>query len=378
MQRGKAMDSELREKQRARPRWSLLPLRYIGRHSILRHEKRDLSCLADRTWNITKDEATVSRPAYFLPGQIERITGTMFTGDVRTEMLGGVKEIQNGARAYLINDAILLDGGIYKADACRWLGPRQRKSPRFRIDNEVSRGSAYSSYNGNVYFGMWLLDDCATYRLAEHEGMPININAAPSAHTVEYEKWLDMKPARLDNAYLRQVIIYDDLYQTKNKRMRCRDNARRLLAKVDWNYHPGVFILRRDTGVQRKLHNELELAAYFKEHRGFRIVDITTMSVPEIVSACAGARVVMGIEGSHLIHGIMVLEPGCSVLTLQPPDRFCSCIKRVADPDGQHFSFVVGTKLNDGFIIDPEEVERTLDLLPKPTHLQQHLWNMEA
>lgn len=355
-------------------RWSGAPLLYQYRKKVL-HQDVDLSSIADYRWNITQDEESVSRAAYFLPGQIERVTGSMFTGDIETEMRGGEREHQGAVKAYLIRDAYLLDGAIYKGSSCRWLSPHMHRLPRFRIDNEITRGSSYSTYNGNVFFGMWLLDDCATYRLAERDGTPICTNLQPSKHTLEYEQVLGMKPIRLENAYLREVILYDDLYQTRDKRRRCRSNAKRLLAQVEWQQHPGVFILRKNTGLSRKLHNESALAEYFHKRRGFKIVDITTMGVKEIMAACAGAKVVLGVEGSHLVHGMMVLEPGGSVLTLQPPDRFCSCIKRVADPDSQNFGFVVGVKSGDGFIIDPEEVERTLDLFPDSCQLGQSAWN---
>ncbi|MNJ64657.1 hypothetical protein D3C77_606240 [compost metagenome] len=72
----------------------------------------------------------------------------------------------------------------------------------------------------------------------------------------------------------------------------------------------------------------------------------------------------MGVEGSQLVHGVNVLQAGGSLLVLQPPNRFVSYYKFLTDRDNQHFGFVVGTPEGDGFTIDIEEVERTLDLLP--------------
>lgn len=75
---------------------------------------------------------------------------------------------------------------------------------------------------------------------------------------------------------------------------------------------------------------------------------------------------VVGIEGSALIHGLMTLGEGGSVVTLQPPHRFVSVYKNLTDRDGQHFGFVVGEPVGaDGdFTVRAEELERTLDLLP--------------
>ncbi|MNO01398.1 hypothetical protein D3C81_2215260 [compost metagenome] len=82
------------------------------------------------------------------------------------------------------------------------------------------------------------------------------------------------------------------------------------------------------------------------------------------MAACAGARIVAGVEGSQLVHGVNVLREGGTILTLQPPNRFVSYYKYLADRDGQHFAFAVGQPEGDGFIIDRDELDRTLDLLP--------------
>ena len=128
--------------------------------------------------------------------------------------------------------------------------------------------------------------------------------------------------------------------------------------------HPGVFILRGNSGTTRVMVNEIEIAEQLRDKYGFRIVDVTKQSASEIISACVGAQILIGIEGSHLMHGLMVLQPGASVLTLQPPYRFCGVIKITTDMENLNYGFVVGIPKEDGFFINLEEVERTIDLLP--------------
>jgi capsular polysaccharide biosynthesis protein len=173
-----------------------------------------------------------------------------------------------------------------------------------------------------------------------------------------------MKPVRLRNAFFHELVIFDDLSQNQNKHLRFRAMGEQLLSHVNANAHPGVFILRGGTGDLRKLRNEMELAERLRDRRGFRILDPAKSDVPTIVAACAGARTVVGIEGSHLIHGVNVLPPGGSLLVLQPPNRFLCFFKYLTDRDQQNFGFVVGIPEGDGFRIDPDEVERTLDLFP--------------
>ena len=95
------------------------------------------------------------------------------------------------------------------------------------------------------------------------------------------------------------------------------------------------------------------------------MVNSTKDTVSTILKACAGAQVIIGVEGSQLSHGIMVLETGRAILTLQPPNRFSSVIKRATDRDEQHYGFVVGRQEDCGYRINIEEIERTLDLFPK-------------
>ncbi|MNZ40342.1 hypothetical protein D3C78_578560 [compost metagenome] len=133
---------------------------------------------------------------------------------------------------------------------------------------------------------------------------------------------------------------------------------------MNYASHPGVFILRGGDGDLRLLRNEIAIAEHLHKTRGFRILDPLRTDVPTIVATCAGARVVMGVEGSQLVHGVNVLQPGGALLVLQPPNRFVSYYKFLTDRDNQHFGFVVGTPEGDGFKIDIEEVERTLDLFP--------------
>lgn len=348
-------------------RYTLLPASTMLRAKLLRRFPVEITAIADRSWEIAPGESTVARQAYFLPGQLERVKDIAYTKDFRREMTGKLPLHHNPTRGFLIKDAVMVDGAIYKANAWHWLHRRTTRFPKFRIDEEIERAALYSTADGIAFFGLWLEDDCVTYPLALNEGIPLTSDHVPlSAHMLTYEDWLEMRPARFKSVYIRELVLFDDAGQTRHKRARFRSISNKLLSKVKAEPHPGVFILRRDSGKSRIMANELELAESLRSRRGFRVVDVTKDDVPSILAACAGARVVAGVEGSHLVHGIMMLKPGMSVLTLQPPHRFCSVIKRTTDPDNQHYGFVVGQAHSDGFSVDLDEVERTLDLLPKP------------
>ena len=112
----------------------------------------------------------------------------------------------------------------------------------------------------------------------------------------------------------------------------------------------------------RTLSNELALAEHLRDARDFRILDPISTDVKTIRITCAGAKIIIGAEGSYLSHGLMTLQENCSLVSLMPPNSFFALNKHITNRDHQYFGFVVGTSDGDGFHVNIEEVERTLDL----------------
>ncbi|MDI3271745.1 glycosyltransferase family 61 protein [Pseudomonas sp. AL03] len=358
--------------------WSLAAYKHILKTRLIRKPSLTLQSLAVKAWEIAPGEISMAPPAFFLPDQLERVTGwageLFYPYEHPRRTMEGVGCVEHGpTRGYLLKDVWLIDGTLYKGTAKSSLSPRAGWLPKIRVENEIDRGAMYCTAGGNKWFGSWLMDDCITYPIACDEGVPVTTALSANLvstvttgilHAPGYEDLLGMTPVRLRNAFFRELVIFDDLCQNRHKHMRFRVMGEKLLSHVKICDHPGVFILRGGTGELRLLRNEIELAERLRERRGFRIIDPAKSDVPTIVAACAGARTVVGIEGSHLIHGVNVLRPGGSLLVLQPPNRFLCFFKYLTDRDHQNFGFVVGTPEGNGFSIDPDEVERTLDLFP--------------
>jgi hypothetical protein len=333
--------------------------------SLARRPARSLQELASTSWEIAPAHPRITPPALFLPDQWERISGfSEFDppgGDLR-KLRGGNTEVHEASRAFRIRDAVLIDGVLYKGGASLHLHPRTGRIPRLRVEQEIERGALYCTFGGNRFFGQWLMDDCVTYPLALAEGVPVTTAQPLNSHTPGYEAWLEMRPVRTEGAFFRELVLFDDIGQNQSKHARFRSLGDRLRRRIEPRLHPGVFIIRGATGSRRVLRNEIEIAERLRDRRGFTIVDPVKQDVPAIVQACAGARVVVGVEGSGLIHGLLVLETGGGVLVLQPPNRFSAIYKDLTDRDQQQFGFVVGLARGDDFWVDPVEVERTLDL----------------
>ncbi len=343
--------------------WSLWPIAHLAHR--LGIAAAPLEHAAERSWEIAPPSTAVAPRAYFLDGQLDRVTGWAFASEHPRRQVEGGHPVEHAAtRAFLLRDAFLLDGVLFKGNARVHLHPRRGRLPSIRVEREIDRAAVYCTPGGNRYFGQWLMDDCATYPLAAAEGNPLTTALPAPPHAPGYEALLEMSPLRCSSALLREAVIFADVGQNRSKHARFRAMSQKLLSRVEARPFPGVFVLRGSTGERRLLTNELELAEHLRFRRGFRVIDPARLTVPEIVAACAGARVVAGVEGSGLMHGILLLGAGGAVLTLQPPNRFVGLYKHLTDRDGQHFAFVVGELAGDAFRIDRDELERTLDLLP--------------
>lgn len=354
-----------------RTHWTLQPLTNMLRSRFFGRPPAQLESLATRTWEIAPSETVITPPAFYLANQLERVSAWQFADEhPQREMQGGITHQHGATKGFLLKDAWLIDGTLFKNNACDYLQPRTKKLPQFCAPIEIAQGAVYCTAGGNQYFGQWLMDDCVTYPLAAAAGVPVTTKPNTiNAHAAAYAARLELSPLVVENAFFKELIIFSDVGQNRNKHARFRINSQKILAGVNATPHPGVFILRGTNGLPRDLKNEMEIAEHLRNTRGFTILDPMKHDVASIVNACAGAQVVIGVEGSQLIHGILTLQAGGALVTLQPPNRFVSVYKHLTDRDHQHFAFVVGEPEGDGFRIHLNEVEQTLDLLPKFTRI---------
>lgn len=339
---------------------------------VLGGRAASLDSVAARSWEVCPGNTLVTLPALYLPNQLGRVTGSVYgyhwaahgpTESIEHQMAGGIERWQEPTRAWLLKGACLVDGAIHKGGVSHRLFPRAALLPLERTEVEIDRAAVYASYDGSLFFGLWLQDDCALYPLAAQEGLPLTIGNPQYPDLPDYERRLGMNPLRVSAAYLNEVVIFDDHLQNAGKRARFEGLRRRILARLDPHPHPGVFVLRGPSGKARKLHNEFELAEHLRVRHGFRVVSVAD-GPAKILAACAGAQILAGVEGSHLAHGFIAMEPGTGALVIQPPDRFSPVLKRAADRDGQRFGFVIGTPEHDGFRVKLEEIDRTLAMFP--------------
>lgn len=330
-------------------------------------QTNDFWAQADEVWNVAPAETREFPAAVFLPGQLARIEATVFAGREETiDVVTTHRAIEIAPTvAARFRDVDLVDGVLYKGRHEYHLHTRKRRLPLFIRPKKSMSAAVYDSWNGLRYFGSWLMDDTETYRLAEAVGGAATLRANSVGHFGDYERRLGMKSERvIGDVHFDELILFEDDANNSNKIARAADRRTRLLAGRTPVMHPGVFLLRGDSGDLRRLENEQALADDLAQRHGIKIMQPLDHSVDEIIDACAGARLIIGVEGSQLTHALTVMAPGGSLLAICPPDRMTAALKRMTDRLGLHFAFVIGTGTVNGFSVAPEELEATLQILP--------------
>jgi hypothetical protein len=326
----------------------------------------ELEALASERWMIAPGETRYNRPAKFLPAQLDRIQATEFgtLAEVIRDFKGDFEVYNGPTLGYRLKHVDYVDGVLYAPAALKHLRPRSHKYPAYLVPTEAVSGALYESWIGNRWFGTWLSEDCLAYPLAEMHGAPVATTPSPQGHATSYEVKLGHRPRRIASAHFNELILFSDGAHNAHKKARADQLRARLVAGMPGEEHPGVFLLRGTSGMRRLLENEREIADRMAATRGLRVLDPATCTVDEIITACAGARIVMGVEGSQLVHGLMVMPPEAMLFVIQPPDRAVSALKIITDRQGQRYAFVVGQGNQDGFSANLDEIERTLDLAP--------------
>ena len=344
------------------PRVSFHPVTFaFGK--LLGRETDDLLSVASDRWEIAPGTPVEVRPAKILPGQLERIRGSEFgtVDEVIRDFKGGFASMQAPTTGYRLQDVLLHDGTLYAEGAIRHLRKRSKLFSPARPKQELDTASIYESWMGNRWFGLWLANDCPTYALAEATGNPFT-TGMPTGHKKDYESRFGMSPSRGTSAWFRELYIFNDATNNDTKRQRAVA-MRNMLVDQAMPPHPGVFLLRGNTGDPRILLNEREIAEQLHRTRNFQILDPSHSGLDEIVRICANAKVVAGIEGSHLNHGFAVMPPNSCALAIFPPTRAVSVMKMLTDRHEQDFAVVIGEGDDQAFTANANEIERTLDLL---------------
>lgn len=329
----------------------------IGGEDFLAH--------AVESWEVAPACETDFPAAILLPGHVERISGTIFGSHDETiqALLGKAGHRAGPTRGYRFRDVDHVDGVLYAGSAEWHLRVRKARGVLLRRPAEALSGALYEGWSGNRWFGNWLMEDCTTWPLAADTGMAVTTAPPPKGHVPRYEELLGMAPRRIGDVHFDELILFNDLPNNQSRVARAAAVRERLRAGRPDAPFAGIWLMRGSTGDARVMENEEQIAGLLAERYGYKVIWPERHTVDDLLDLCAGARVVAGVEGSQLVHGLAVMAPGGTLLTVQPPDRVTAAMQVMSDRLGHKFALLVAEGNTHHFRVQPDEMLRLHDLV---------------
>ncbi len=348
------------------PAW--IPLRFaasrlLGGESHLRAKASHRRVLAPAC-------ASEAAPAIFDPRELERVKGLAPYTEWATEM----SRVQGGLRQHAATELLCFHNVLATRTHLYASGCRERIAdvaekhalPRalslhapVHYDRGLWCGSAFSSRS----FGNWIGDQLSAELLAEEANLPAFTSAAqtPYAHEPCIRKAAQLTSSAIDCGHFESLWLPTDYgqnafkcarYQTLRARLRATSTASPPCA--------GVFILRGESGAQRCLVNEARLAEQLAA-LGFVILFPEKASFETLRDTLHSAPLVIGVEGSGLLHGVMLMPADACLTVIQPPRRFNNVLRNYTDCIGQRYAFSVADEAEGGFYMPQGRLLRLLE-----------------
>lgn len=324
-----------------------------------------LADVCERQFVAAEAAVVERRQAIHLDGEIDRAVGTAPFRTIALERL----RLQPGqyrvpaAIGYEVRDACYIDGNLYKGLAKHIVGGSTR-TLLASVREEAPSGCILANRQSDLYFGHWLFEELPAIRASLQWGPALEAHrkTGPEIHKTAYLKLYGIDaPLRMP---ARCVIPKLTLIATPNFNLHHQAGLGLLqddLMRQGWaRKNERIFVVRRG-GAARSLENEAQVVERLAAE-GFAIIDPMSMSAEDVARACFDARLVVGVEGSHLSHAFMQMRPGSSMLIIQPPTRFDNPFKDLCDIRGITYGFVVADAHGEGF---SQPIDRLLDTIAR-------------
>lgn len=345
------------------------PLLRRGVHRLLARRFVDLRSLACRRWVVCPGDERRVPPAIHPPEAMSKVRRLCNTRDRAAEqrlLEGGVVK-HEPTEAYVVRNVDLVGAWLYSRAGKLQPGFGAEKivlrdlPPR----RTIRRATLVSNNSGSHYFGNFLWDDLPLELLDEDRASHIAVVKRPYEHESTYRELFDTPQAPVvQHARIEELTIFSDFAQNASKEARMRTLRARIRRQVKRaeNGAPGVYIRRGQSGERRVMENEADIEEHLAAH-GFMIIDPAVTSARDIAAKSLDAKLVIGVEGSHLAHALYTMADDAAFLVLQPPYRFSLVHKEFADRLGMRYAFLVGDPSPNGFSVRLDDLEAMLDRL---------------
>lgn len=326
---------------------------------------------ADRVREIAPGERFSGRPALYLEGDLDKVRSfeAWRNWDMEWRFISGAAIDHRPTWAYEFSDVAMSGPFVFHKRTRGHYGAGDQGSfLRDRSEwQDLKAAHLVTCRNGSEYFGHFMWDNLPMELLPGAEEMGITLCGQSRWHEEDYRRLYDLpKPKLVRFGRVGRLTVYNDTGQNSHRAARYRKLRARvrqaLINKRNLPPSVGVFVQRGTTGADRELVNEAEIIGELRG-LGFDIINPDTMGGEEIAQRTLDAKVVVGVDGSHVAHTLYTIADDGAFLILQPPDRFSMVYKEFTDSLDMTYAFLVGEPTAGGFSIDTGDLKRLLDKL---------------
>ena len=331
-------------------------------HSSFARREAHLANICEASSQLCPPQSQQTPPAIYLPRDLERVTTVFEDTTMEQELarLRGGHRHHTACTAYELRKVTLSQGFLFKGPwRMRLLETALPSGPTQHLDHATLTGTLY----GSRYFAHWLTDDLTLSLAAEITGgQPFIPGRRLYTHEPAYRQLFQIDPPSLNRATFDRFTFIGDHGQNSFKKQRYLTLRNRILPRTAVTPGKRVILRRGTSGVSRRLQNEPEIEDLLASE-GFAIVDPSALTAAQLTEQCAGAEIVIGVEGSQLAHAIYVMAEGGILCAFQPPYRFNNLFKDYTDCLGLHYALLTGVASQHGFTISLDEIRELLDRL---------------
>lgn len=307
---------------------------------------------------------TVTIPPVIMPeGTLERVTGvSIWTTLERSRSLakGGSRDLSALYR-YVFRDALATPTGFFTAKAGFNEVERYPWLSLGRKPRSVEQGHNAMTFASHIFFGHWIREGLAL-SLLEPEGTPIFLPPKPDwPHTSQYieRAGIDVLP---DDFVHFGEMSFIDLRSPSPRMFEGLSKLHGRLHKAPQREAPqGLFLSRGATGAARDIVNEDDLRRAL-EDRGFVTLDMTA-DLETLQRQALGVPLTVSMEGSNLMHALLLARRGAGHLILNPADRFNLGYNFHARGTDARIATTIAERTEAGYRVDIDATLRTLDSL---------------
>lgn len=349
---------------------SLLPLSSFILRSVLRRSAA-LTDISVRSWTLCHSELATVPPAIYLKENLEKISrlNTDTSLELESRRIAGGKVEHAATLVHTVKWARLFRGTLYSGPWRHRLLERAARGPREQSGTRGPAALACTLY-GSMFFGHWMLDDLSLHLAAESLDHPMTVARPQYRHEEGYRRLLNVDTHSYSGGVFDRMLVLQDFGQNSHKKRRYQELRNRLRSKLRGPGSPRVYIRRGAVGARqrRALVNGDEVERFLMTE-AVKVIDPDGMSSEEVAHELAGAKLVIGTEGSHLAHALYAMAEDSVLFVLQPPYQFNNVFKDYTDCLGMRYAFVIGTPASGGFAVEIDDLSRALRCIEKQVRI---------